>query len=87
MAIYSEITAKKQGKPPMFLVNTKNIGGFPCFFEDLNIQIFKSMIHAFLTYVITFSGKSKIISGKDKPLTTCPAWQISSKNYVGACVH
>ena len=24
--------------------------------------------------------------GKSKSLTTCPAWQVSSENYVGACL-
>ena len=24
--------------------------------------------------------------GKWKSLTTCPAWQVSSENYVGACI-
>ena len=26
------------------------------------------------------------MSGKLKSLTSCPAWQVSSENYVGACV-
>ena len=55
--------------------------------KENGFQIFRSMINnTCLSSIFNnlFSCQSKIMSGKSKSLTTCPAWQVSSENYVSA---
>ena len=49
-----------------------------------NLEIHDKQYMHFWHVLLIILGKSKIMSGKWKSLTTCPVWQVSPENYVGA---